>query len=270
VFGLRAATPALALAAALTFCWMRPFLPGGYDPLAEPLSHMARAISFAGLLLVPFAAAQVIAARRRTPEPSRDAGTATLIALSVVWLIVTLVGLASSGWSLAIVTLAIGAGAIWKGRQRLRTTRAAVLMLAVPPAAAIAQLALGAIVTEYSRNRAIRNVAPLIADLEEYRASHGRYPPAVPSLWHDYRPAVVGIPQYHYRPFGDSYNLFFEQLTSILGTDEIVMYNPRDEHLALSHDSHALRLAPDQMARGRGYYAVFDGPQPHWKYFRFD
>lgn len=48
------------------------------------------------------------------------------------------------------------------------------------------------------------------------------------------------------------------------------MYNPRDEHVALSHDSHTLRLAPDQMARGRGYYSVRDVSQPHWKSFRFD
>ena len=145
-----------------------------------------------------------------------------------------------------------GAFALWKGREWIRSATAAAYFLIVPAAATVIQLALAVPITEFSRTRAIQNAAPFIADLERYRATHGRYPQAVPSLWDDYRPAVVGISQYHYQPAGESYNLSFEQLTFGFGARELVIYNPRDEHVTLSHDSHGLRLAPGQMGQGRG------------------
>jgi len=53
------------------------------------------------------------------------------------------------------------------------------------------------------------------------------------------------------------------------GTREIVMYNKRDEHFAISHDSDILRLATAVRSIG-GYYAVNNAATPHWKYFLFD
>jgi len=54
------------------------------------------------------------------------------------------------------------------------------------------------------------------------------------------------------------------------GLARIVMFNPRDEHEMTSHDSDLLRRSPEQLQFRRGYYAVHDAPQPHWKYFWFD
>ena len=64
--------------------------------------------------------------------------------------------------------------------------------------------------------------------------------------------------------------MLFEPFTFRFGTREIVMFNPRDEHEMTSHDSDLLRRSPEQLQFRRGYYAVHDAPQPHWKYFWFD
>jgi hypothetical protein len=126
--------------------------------------------------------------------------------------------------------------------------------------------------TEFSRDRAIRSSAQLIADIEQYRASHGRYPTSLLSVWEDYLPGLIGIKEYHDEPRGDAYNLFFEQLSFRFGTREFVMYSPRDEHALTSHKMDLLQLTPEALVveQSRGHYALHDAPQPHWKYFWFD
>ena len=132
------------------------------------------------------------------------------------------------------------------------------------------QLLAAAPATEFSRSRAIRNSAPLIAALERYHAAHGRYPLSLLALWQDYGPSMIGIREYRYEPSGDAYNLAFEQFSFRLGTREIVMYNPRDQHVMTSHALDLLQTTPEELERRRGYYAVHDAPHPHWKYFWFD
>lgn len=125
---------------------------------------------------------------------------------------------------------------------------------------------------EFSRNRAIRNSARLIADIEQYRAQHGHYPASLLSVWPDYHPGIIGIKEYHHEPSGEAYNLFFEQLASQFGTREFVMYNPRDQQVMTSHKPDLVRLTPQEIAleQRRGHYAVHEAPYPHWKYFSFD
>jgi hypothetical protein len=112
----------------------------------------------------------------------------------------------------------------------------------------------------------------LIADIEQYRADHGRYPASLLSVWPDYSPEVIGIKEYHYEPSGDAYNLFFEQFALHFGTSEFVMYNPRDQHAMTSHKMDILQLTPQELEleQSRGHYAVHDTPFPHWRYFWFD
>ena len=43
----------VAAIALLVFCTLLPFLPGGYDPLAIPVSAMALVAGVLGLVLVP-------------------------------------------------------------------------------------------------------------------------------------------------------------------------------------------------------------------------
>ena len=47
------------------------------------------------------------------------------------------------------------------------------------------------------------------------------------------------------------------------------MYNKRDEHFAISHDSDILRRGTGVRSIG-GYYAVNNAATAHWKYFLFD
>lgn len=59
-------------------------------------------------------------------------------------------------------------------------------------------------------------------------------------IWPDYKPSVIRIAQFHYAPTASAYNIFFELpvfLVQAAGTREIVMYNPLDEHIMLSHAS---------------------------------
>ena len=81
---------------------------------------------------------------------------------------------------------------------------------------------------------------------------------------------MTGIEQYHYEPYGDAYNLYFEQAAVPFGTREIVMYNKLDEHHFPSHANDILRWTPEQLRSRKAYYALHDAASPHWKYFWFD
>jgi hypothetical protein len=256
-----------ALTGGIVLCTLLPFLPGRYDPLATPLSALSIAFGMMGLLVVPFAGLWLASAHGgRLAGRRRGFAIATLIAMSVVWLILAFVGLMSAGIPLAAIILAGGAClvrrvGVWRHGRTLP-----LYLLVVPVAVAILQVALVGAAVERSRSRAIRNSAPLIADIERFRAANGRYPVSLHALWPDYLPGVAGIERYHYEPSGEAYNVFFEQLSSRLGTREIVVYNPRDEQMMMSHAMDRLR----PRGGGGGYYAVHDAPQPHWKYFWFD
>jgi hypothetical protein len=257
-----------AIIAAVMLCGLLPFLPGRYDPLAVPLSQMTVGFALTGLLVVPFAGLSYAASRTaRLQGWQRGFATATLVAASFAWFVVSAVALGSTGWPLAAITLASGGLPLWRGRRRLTTPIGSLYLLVVPLAVAALAFALLPRAVEFSRSRAIRNAAPFIADIERYRAAQGRYPPAIPALWNDYLTGVVGVAEYKYEPAGDSFHLYFEQLTFRLGTSEIVMYNPKDEHAIVSHNSDALRR---QMPQLSGFYTVNDAPEPHWKYFWFD
>jgi hypothetical protein len=131
-------------------------------------------------------------------------------------------------------------------------------LVVVPVAAALLRLTLVGPAVAFSRDRAIRNSEPLIAAIEQYRTTNGRYPASLLSVNPDYRPGVIGVPGYHYEPNGAAYNLFFEQFTHRFGTREFVIYNPRGEHVMTSHAMDLLDLTPQQLEleRTRGHCAV--------------
>lgn len=259
--------------AAIILCTFLPFLPGRYDSLAVPLSLMAQLFGMVGLLLVPVGALWMASGKHYA------FAIAALIVSSVVWLLVSLGALVSSP-SLALAALGLGIYLLWRAVPWVRrlkntpppATAMPLYMAIVPVAVLLLRLVLARPATEFSRSRAIQNSAPLIAAIEEYRAARGQYPTSLLSLSGDYLPGVIGITEYYYEPRGDAYNLLFEQSTFILGSREIVMYNPRDQQVMTSHRLDLLRLTPEQLAleHTRGHYAVHDAPHPHWKYFWFD
>jgi hypothetical protein len=240
---------------------------------------MSQLFGKVGLLLVPAGALWMASGYwSRLAAKQNVFAIAALIGWSVVWAIVSL-GALVSGLSLGLVAFAVWAyviSRVWPRMRRLaratpRPTGAIPLyMLIVPVAVALLQLVLAGPAADFGRSRAIRNSARLIADIEQYRAAHGRYPASLLSVWEDYSPAVIGIDEYHYEPSGDAYNLFFELFTFQLGTREFVMYNPRDQQVMTSHKMDLLRLTPEELGPRRGYYAVHDATHPHWKYFWFD
>lgn len=278
-------THLLRIAGATTLillCTLLPFLPGRHDSLAVPLSLMAQVIGTLGLVLVPFGALWLTI--ERLPRLSWLRFAIRLLALLtsfLVWAVVALAAAVQSGFALAVVTLIAGALLAAKAWQRFRprgaTTAAGagalpLYLIVVPIAVALLQQVTVDGAVTFSRNRAIRNSAPLIAAIEQYRAMRGRYPESLLSVNPDYWPGVIGIPKYHYEPHGGAYNLVFEQFTYHLGTREFVVYNPRDEHVMTSHAIDLLELTAERLAveRTRGHHAVHDTPHRHWKYFWFD
>ena len=260
---------------AIVLCTLLPFLPGRYDPLAVPLSAIAQISGAIGLVLVPIGVIWFVS--RYSSELARKQRTFAIAALvtgSLVWLILSLVGLVHSGFALGIAVISLWALAAWRLSRRLTILAAASVaptyVIVVPLAVATVQFVIDEPITEFSRSRAIRNSAGLIADIERYHEAHGQYPLSLVSLWKDYSPSIIGVKEFQYERQGDAYNVLFEPFTFRLGTREIVMYNPRDEQVMTSHDSDRLQLRPEQLEYRRGYYAVHDAPHPHWKYFWFD
>jgi hypothetical protein len=273
----------IAFATALiVICTLLPFLPGGFDKLAVPLSAMAQIVGTAGLLVVPFAALRLAA--ERVPRLARWRYTFTLLAListTLVWALVFVSSLIHSGFALGIVVLAAAGHVVRRAlatRGKLRGVTPdgpsviPLYLTVIPIASALLQFALVERATESSRNRAMRNATPLITAIEQYRAVNGRYPVSLLSVWRDYSPGVIGIERYQYEPHFDGYNLVFEQFTYRFGTREFVVYNPRDEQAVTAHVFDLLELTPQQLAleRQRGHYEEQLAPVPHWKYFRFD
>jgi hypothetical protein len=268
-----------------------PFLPGRYDELAVALSTMAQVCTVAGLLLVPIGALWLFyELRKRAPGkrnlPHKKRGyyfaLASVITGSIVAVAVSLSAFASIGLSFGFLTLALWFGIFSRLTSKLKVLKDAeaenfnpvpLYLIFVPGVVLLFQTTLASAATEFSRNYAIANSAELINDIEAYHAAAGYYPRSLSALWHDYKPSVIGIKQFHYAPSGDAYNLFFEQPTFVfrsLGTREIVMYNKRDQHVMISHAMDILRWTPEQLATRRGWYAVHDASSPHWKYFWFD
>jgi hypothetical protein len=271
----------MAAATALTvLCTLLPFLPGRYDALAVALSRVAQVSGILGLLLVPAGALWLLAdARRRRVSAGRDAvGIAVLVVSAIVGLLVALSAFVISGLTLGIVAVGLWGFLVAKGASRLRRappgprlSRSTALSLVIVPIAVVAlQFSLGRPVAEWSRSRAIRNSAPLIADIEAYHRTQGRYPLSLLALWPDYQPDVIGVEQYHYESSGDAFNLIFEHPSLAFGTREVVVYNPRDEHAMTSHAMDLLEYSGEALEVRRGHYAVHPAGVPGWKYFLFD
>jgi hypothetical protein len=279
------------ITAVTILCICSPFLPGKYDALAVPLSTMAQLFGAAGLLLVPIGVlwltSEIVrrSQRNRTPPNPRRGyyfALASLTAASVLVVVVSLGVLFGISTSLGIMTLALWFYAVSRwlpGLRRLKTAEtenihpAPLYLITLPVAVLVFQAVLAARLTEFSRNRAIANSTEFVSHLERYRAAYGRYPVTLAAMWKDYYPDVVGIEKFHYAPYGESYNLFFEQprlLFDNFGTREWVVYNPNDEHRMFSHTSWFLLLTPEELERSQGWYAVHDAKVPHWRCFWFD
>lgn len=275
----------------IVLCIVYPFLPGGYDGLAMPLSTMAQAFGALGLLLVPIGVLWLVyelcsQVRRKENPPTKVRryyfALVSVIIASVVAVAIAMIALATIGLSFGLLTLALWLAIVsrliprlglLKNAESQHLNAAPLYLTVIPLAILVFQVVFAASLTEFSRNHAITNSNDFIRDIEAYHDEYGHYPVSLAAMWKDYYPDVVGIEKFHYSPFGESYNLFFEQprfLFHNIGTREWVVYNPNDEHRMFSHTAWFLLLTPEELERSQGWYAVHDASTPHWKYFWFD
>ena len=265
-----------------------PFLPGSYDALAVAVSGMAQVVGAAGVLLIPIGVAWLIHecrtyAQTESNRPHSHAtfyfATVSMIACAMFAIVLAGAALGGVGLSLAVATMGLAAYIAVRLLPALKSLRrrapdafnpVPLYLIVLPGMALIAQMALHQVATEYSRTRAIANSAALIDDIENYHAANGHYPRSLSALHQDYEPSVIGIERFHYALNGDAYNVYFEQPTFLFvnfGTREIVMYNKRDEHQMVSHDSDILRWTAEQLRARRGWNARHDTSIRHWKTF---
>ena len=272
-----------ALTAVLVFVMLRPFLPGRHDGLAVPLSTMVQAFGVVGLLLVPVGVAWLVYEVRSGRKDARHRFVLTSLAAgAVVALAVSLVGVATSGLSLGVLT---GGATLHAGGRCVRALKreqdagrggfnaAPLYLICLPVLVLVFQSVLAARTLDWSRSRAIAHSAPFIGDIERYRAANGMYPESLGATWPDYETGVVGIERHTYARRGDAYNVFFLLPSFLLedfGTREFVVYNPRDEHTITSHTNGILLSTPERPLEGRGWYASRDTGVPRWKSFLFD
>ena len=174
--------------------------------MAAPLSLMAQVFGVTGLILVPvgamWVASGILAAAHRQTAWHRDSGAGRgdpRVVHRIAWC-------PRNEWTLARQSAAgraldlrgrLGCGLDCKGLRSLpaRSVRSlAFYVLVVPAAVAALQTVVLAPAIEFSRNRAIRNSAALIADIEQYRDANGRYPESLMSVHEDYHPGLSRHP----------------------------------------------------------------------------
>lgn len=266
----------VGIATLLVLCVAYPFLPGGYDRLAVPLSTMAQVFGVVGLALVPGGLLWLTMPRLGFAISVLSTAVGTCVAL-----ILALFATLSVGNAFGVLTLAAWVYVLVQLMPRLKRLRRAegsgfhpapLYLVCLPVLALVTQLLLAAPMARASRDRAIANASPYIADIEQYHARHRRYPVSLQAQNRDYHAEVVGVERYVYVQQGDSYNLSFEQPRFLLdrfGTREWVVYNPRDEHRVYSHT--AWLLPPPEVAEpSQGWYASGQTGHTHWMYFLFD
>ena len=268
-----------------------PFLPGSYDAMAFSLSTIAQLLATVGLLLVPLGVVWLVYELRKRVRIDQNRqlknrgysfAMVSLVVSSILIILISLFATFGIGISFGVLTFVLWLYVIsrlipglklMKKAETENINPAPLYLIFIPIILLLFQLLLAAPLTEFSRDRAIAESNEFIMDIEAYHDEYGHYPVSLVAMWKDYYPDVVGVEKYHYLPYGESYNLSFEQprfLLDNIGTREWVVYNPEDEQRMYSHTSWFLLLAPEELERSQGWYAMHDAGSPHWKYFWFD
>src|SRR5690606_31428353 len=183
-------------AAIVVMCTLLPFLPGRYEGVAIALSVMAHVLGTVGIVLVPVGLLLLAAERTQWLAGKRNIlALVTLVVSSFVWGLVGLGALVQCGLALGFLTGGRWGYAVLRAwpmiRLRIAQGSGNILpayLIVLPVLVASSQLLLVGPAVEFSRNRAIRNSASLIADIERYRTTHGRYPSSLLAVHNDYSP----------------------------------------------------------------------------------
>jgi hypothetical protein len=257
-----------------------PYFHGDYDRFAVGISYILQFASFTSLLLVPVGLVWCV-----KNFMNRNKGiatypiyirTITLIIVVLMFLAAALGSLASDNRFFAIIILGTGALVLLNLRKKGKELKPQnstysympYYFIFIPLTVVFIRLTYFEKVKDQSTNFVIKQSKLLIHDIESYKKTNGHYPISIQSTIEDYHTSVSGIQRFYYEPNGNAYNLYFEQVSNMLGTQEIVMYNKLGEHEMTVHNEDLLRIAPENIIRG--YHKVADLPQQHWKIFYFD
>ncbi len=242
---------------------VRPWLPGDHDPVAVGLSWAIQALALAAFLLVPLGVARFF-----LPE-GRIVAAALMGALCLVGILVVGVALLQGGGTLgALVLIVLLAGA--GGLRRLPPRPQGAILILLPTALALIQIAALPSLEVAARRGAMDAAQALITDVEAYARTHGEPPESLLAVWPDYATGVVGVAPFRYERRGASWQVTFETPRPIGPTRTIAVYAPDGRWAAHSHDSHRMSLPDVDQSGGRGWFEDTPGDRPGWRLFHFD
>lgn len=266
--------PAAFLAAILCLVMLLPYLPGRFDASAATFSLTVQAASYVSLLMVPVGLAWMISRHRFRIWQSFALVLAGLIAF-VATITAASMNQLSIGIALGVSSIILLRMTYQRAQTDLETVRTEqtpipFCLVSVPLILVAFQAIVLPYAADWSRNRAILHSAPLIAEIELFRQRRGHYPVSLQSLNWDVPTGVVGIERFHYEPNGQAYNLFFLRPHLDLDAQEVVMFNPRDEHRFTSHELDILQYDGEQLDLRRGDRRRTRLAHSHWVSFLFD
>jgi hypothetical protein len=259
-----------------------PYTHGDYDHFAVGISSITQFAAFASLLLVPvgliWCFLDFINKKNYTQSkhPVYFRKVASVIAVFIV-LAASLGAFASHNRFSAMIILGLGVyilikiyrrGKELKSANPVRYSMTPYYFILIPLTVLLVRMAYLEKVKTRTTDFVIKQSEQLIQDIESYRKTNGHYPLSLQSTIEDYKTFVSGIERFHYEPHGDAYNLYFEQFSDVIGTQEIVMYNKLNEHEMTVHNQDLLRITSENIRRG--YHQVDELSHAHWKTFYFD
>jgi hypothetical protein len=254
-----------------------PYFHGDYDHFAVGLSYIFQFASFASLLLVPVGLIWFLMnlANRKDLHQVKYPfyfSNAAFVIIIIIVLAAAIGAFASNNRFSSIAILSAGfILSFWKRRKikdLFRGHFTPYYFILIPVTVIFIRLTFLEKVKNNSSLFAIRQCELLIQDIESYKKTNGHYPVSLLSTIEDYKPLISGILRFHYELKGNAYNIYFEQVSTMLGTEEIVMYNKLDEQEMTVHNQDLLRIPYSSILHG--HHKVVQMPIPHWKIFYFD
>ncbi len=255
-----------------------PYVYGEYDNFVVGLSHIFQFGSFASLLLVPAGLIWLILnhlSTGRNKQPAtypRGIRRAALVITSIILFAAALGALASGSRFSAIAILGTGVFLfIVRKKMNFKFVPNSIMpfyFIVIPLTVCSIRISLLEKAKDHATDFVIKQSAELIQDIESYKNTNGHYPLSLLSTIEDYKPLIASIPQFYYELKGNAYNIYFEQMSTMLGTEEIVMYNRLDEQEMTVHNQDLLRIPYGNILHG--HHKIVQLPNAHWKIFYFD
>jgi hypothetical protein len=150
----------------------------------------------------------------------------------------------------------------------------ALLFITLPLTSYLTRVTLEKPLSNFSRNHAIENSAPLITAIESFKSNEGSYPPTMELLVGKYinevpLPGIIGIEKFRYNNIDNEYSLSFSQWLEWGSLEEIALYDKSNIRNNLT-GKYAVYDYKFDLCRIKGAFAQFDTRDAHWKYYHLD